>query len=145
MKKQDYSNHVRYYTPHHFVLYPILLVLITLSATYIFKYPEKSLEWKFITALFILLAWFSFMVRQHYALTLQNRVVRLELRVRYFQLTSKRLETIEPQLTFGQIAALRFASDEELPELLQATIQNKLSPGQIKRSIKNWLPDNMRV
>ena len=85
------------------------------------------------------------MVRQHYALTNQNRIVRLELRLRYYQLTHKRLEEIEVNLSFGQLAALRFASDAELPQLIQQTMDKNLSPGAIKRAIQNWLPDTMRV
>jgi hypothetical protein len=85
------------------------------------------------------------MLRQHYAMTLQNRVVILEMRYRYFAITGERLEPLEVELTFGQIAALRFASDGELPALLQRTIAEKLPPDQIKKSIQNWLPDERRV
>ena len=98
-----------------------------------------------ISILFILLGWLSFMMWQHYSLTNQNRLVRLEMRLRYYQLTQKRLEDIEPGLSFSQLAALCFASDDELPGLIQQTLDNKLSPDAIKRSIKNWLPDTMRV
>lgn len=85
------------------------------------------------------------MLRQHYALTLQNRMVLLEMRFRYFTLTNQRLELLEDKLNFGQIAALRFASDEELPELIKKAIADGLSGDDIKRLIKNWLPDNRRV
>ncbi|WP_255156231.1 DUF6526 family protein [Ferruginibacter sp. HRS2-29] len=101
--------------------------------------------WLIISAIAVFLGWSSFMMRQHYALICQNRIVRLEMRFRYFSLTGKRLETVERELTFGQIAALRFASDEELPGLLDKTLREKLSPDAIKRSIRNWLPDDMRV
>ena len=85
------------------------------------------------------------MMRQHYALTCQNRIVRLEMRLRYYQLTQKRLEAIEDQLSFGQLAALRFASDEELVPLLEKTLREKLSPDAIKKAIHHWQPDQMRV
>ena len=87
----------------------------------------------------------AFMLRQHYALGNQNRIIRLEMRLRYFLLTSNRFETFEPQLSFGQIAALRFASDAELPALLQQTIAEQLKPGSIKSRIQNWVPDHMRL
>lgn len=145
MRQQAYDNHKKYYYPHHFVFYPVLLGLILFSARTAMKDPEQSRVWWAITAIFILLAWLSFMVRQHYALTVQNRIVRLELRLRYYQLTQKRLEDVEKQLSFKQLAALRFASDEELPELLQKAIDNKLSADQIKKCVRNWLPDTMRV
>ena len=145
MEKQAYKNHIRYYYPHHFILYPVLLVLIIVSTCFIFKYPGFAPLWAAFSIVFILIGWLSFMVRQHYALNNQNRIVRLEMRLRYYQLTNKRLEHLEDQLSFSQIAALRFASDEELPALVQQTLDHQLSPDAIKRAIKNWLPDTMRA
>ena len=145
MKKQDYKNYIRYYTPHHFVFYPVLLVLIIVSTCLAFRQPDHAYEWTAITILFVMLGWLSFMLRQHYALNNQNRIVRLELRLRYYQLTQQRLEPIESKLSFSQLAALRFASDEELPALVQRAVLENLSADEIKKSIKNWLPDLMRV
>ena len=85
------------------------------------------------------------MMRQHYALLPQNRIIRLEMRLRYFQLYGKRFEPVEAKLRFGQIAALRFASDEELPLLLERTIQENLSARSIKKLISDWQADHMRV
>lgn len=143
MKKQDYSNHVQYYTPHHFIFYPLCLVLLVMGIRGIYRH--NSLEWIIITALVVLLIWLSFMLRQHYALTCQNRIVRLELRFRYFVLTGERLDLLEDRLSFGQLAALRFASDEELPALVKRALAEGLSPDAIKRSVRNWMPDTMRV
>jgi len=85
------------------------------------------------------------MLRQHYALGNQNRIIKMEMRFRYYVLTQQRFEPFEQRLTFGQIAALRFASDEELPGLLKRTLDENLSPDTIKQSIVNWQPDYMRV
>lgn len=144
MKEQHHSNYRRYYPPHHFVFYPILLVLLIISIYYISRYPDDA-SWKLIAALVLLLAWLSFMLRQHYALTLQNRIIRLELRLRYFQLTGKRLEKIEPLLTFRQLASIRFASDEELPALIERTLKENLRSSEIIKSIEKWNADHMRV
>lgn len=145
MKTQNYYNHVRYYAPHHFVFYPVVIVLMVISIRNLLQQPANVWEWGMISALSIVLTWLAFMTRQHYALTLQNRIVRLELRFRYYALTQKRLEPLEEQLSFGQLAALRFASDEELPVLIQRTLAEKLTPGQVKQAIQHWLPDHMRV
>ena len=91
------------------------------------------------------IAWLSFMLRQHYALGNQNRIVRLEMRLRYYQLTHTRLEEYEDRLSFDRLAALRFASDEELPALLKRAITEDLSADEIKKAIVNWQPDEMRV
>jgi hypothetical protein len=145
MKKQNFDNHRQYYIPHHFVFYPIVITLLIFSATYISKFPEQKLEWIFITSLFFLLAFLSFMVRQHYALNNQNRIVRLEMRLRYFQLTKQPFDAVESKLQFGQIAALRFAHDNELLPLIEKTLIENLSPTDIKKQIVNWLPDYMRA
>ena len=141
---QNYHNHVRYYLPHHVFFYSCIIGGTAFCGTMAFLH-HGALSWLIACALFVLLGWLSFMLRQHYALTLQNRLVRMEMRFRYFALTGKRLEAYESQLSFGQIAALRFASDDELDALLQKTLRENLSPEAIKRGIKSWVVDNMRV
>lgn len=145
MKPQDYKNHIRFYAPHHFVFYPLITAFLIATIICIRRYPEDSLVWTAISGVLILIIWLSFMTRQHYGLINQNRTVRLELRLRYYILTQKRLEIIEEQLSFGQLAALRFASDEELPALVQRAVNENLSADDIKKAIINWEPDYMRV
>lgn len=145
MKKQDLNHHTQWYVPHHFIFYPVALAAIIFSANRALNHQDQQLEWFAITGLFLMLSWLSFMTRQHYALTNQNRTVRLELRLRYYILTQQRLEPIEQQLSFGQLAALRFASDDELPALVKRAVAEQLSSIEIKKSIKNWEGDYMRV
>ncbi|MGJ7031467.1 DUF6526 family protein [Niabella hirudinis] len=145
MASQRYSNHVRYYTPHHFIFYPAILLLETGAVYNIFHNPALKLVWIFIALLILLIGWLSYMLRQHYALTLQNRVVVQEMRYRYFVLTGKNFEPLEQQLSFSQIAALRFAPDEELLSLIEKTQQEGLRPRFIKQQIRNWRADTARV
>ena len=145
MTKQDASNNLRFYAPHHFVFYPMVLILIGCAVFLSYRYPEEQLIWLFVAVLVGLITWVSFMLRQHYALTLQDRIIRLEMRYRYFALTGKRLESVESQLSDSQLFALRFAPDEELPLLVEKTLAEKLSGRKIKKSIVNWQPDNHRV
>ncbi|MDO9373581.1 MAG: DUF6526 family protein [Ferruginibacter sp.] len=145
MAQQNYRNHAKFYIPHHFIFYPIVTALAVYSIRKSFINPDRHFEWMALGIVFILLAWLSFMMRQHYALVLQNRLVRQEMRLRYFRLTGKALEDIEARLTFARIAALRFAPDEELPGLISETLEKDLSPKEIKKSIINWFPDHMRV
>ena len=142
--KQEYKNHVKYYPLHHFIFYPVVLVLCVWSIVNYFS-DEHNLVWLAVAMIFMMLGWLSFMVRQHYALINQNRIVRLELRFRYYVLTGKRLEEAERKLSFKQLAALRFAGDDELVGLIQKTLAENLSPDIIKQCIQNWLPDEMRV
>jgi hypothetical protein len=145
MTKQNFRNHIRYYPAHHFIFYPLLLIALGFSVSAYRHHPEQNNIWVAIIVIFIFIGWSSFMLRQHYALGNQNRILRLELRFRYFVLTGKRLEMLEPTLTFAQIVALRFASDEELSALVDRAIKEKLSATDIKKSIVHWLPDHMRV
>ena len=145
MKKQNYQNHKRYYTPHHFILLPILAGLIFIGARKAYTDKEHSLPWLLFTIAIACILYLAVMLRQHYALGNQNRIVRLEFKLRYFELFSKRSEPIERQLSFSQIAALRFANDEEFVVLLSKALQEGMKGNEIKKSIKDWQADNERV
>jgi len=145
MSEQNLNNHKQYYYPHHFVFYPVLLGLIIFSFCYSSSHPAKTFECYAFALILFLIGWLSFMMRQHYALGNQNRIIRLELRLRYFQLTQQKFDPFEQQLSFTQLAALRFASDEEFVALVQRSISENLSATDIKKSIRNWQPDYMRV
>jgi uncharacterized protein HemX len=144
MSEQNYKNHIRYYIPHHLVFYPVMLVLMGTCVRMAWDDGPLRMVYLLLAALGFAITWLSFMLRQHYALGNQNRIVRLEMRLRYYQLTHERLEQYEDKLSFGQIAALRFASDGELPALLQKALKEQLSPDAIKRSISDWQADDMR-
>ncbi len=145
MSDQNYKNHIRYYTPHHLVFYPVMLVLMGICAYYAAQDEANRVVFMLMGFICFAITWLSFMLRQHYALGNQNRIVRLEMRLRYYQLTHTRLEEYENKLSFGQIAALRFASDAELPSLLQRAVTEHLSPDEIKKAITDWQPDEMRA
>jgi hypothetical protein len=144
MKPQSYNNHIRYYAPHHYVFYPVMLVLILLSGWFAVA-GDNKLIWAFICVLCIVITWLAYMLRQHYALTLQNRIVLLELRYRFFATTGERLEMYEGMITDAQLFALRFAQDDELLPLIRKAINDELSADAIKKSIQNWKADNRRV
>ena len=143
--RQHYGNHVFYYPPHHYVLLPLSAMLLIGCGWGAAHYAAERPIWLALTATAFLLLMAIVLLRQHYALGVQNRIVRLEMRLRYYQLTGRRFEPLEQQLTFGQIAALRFAPDEELEELISTALQENPAPDAIKQRIKNWLPDDMRV
>ncbi len=147
LKMQNYQNHKRFYTPHHFVFYPLSLALLIFCVREYFTSTQDELKWLWLTATFIviLIIWLSFMVRQHYGMTLQNRLVCDELRFRYFTLTGKRLEDLGYQFSDSQLFALRFAMDNDLPEMVQKTIANKWSADDIKKNIPAWNADHKRI
>lgn len=85
------------------------------------------------------------MLRQHYALGNQNRIIRLEFQQRYFEIFGERSDKVIEQLNFSQIAALRFAYDEEFKTLLAEALNKNVSGDEIKKSITDWRPDYQRV
>ncbi len=145
MKNQNYGNHTRYNPFHHFILTPLTTVYFGWTiAKMDFSSQETILEsvYLFIGA-FVLVS--LPLIARMYALTLQNRIIINEMRNRYFHLTGKTFEEKEQNLRLGQIIALRFASDEELLELMDRAIAEKLKAKEIKQQIKNWRGDYIRV
>lgn len=142
--EQNFKNHIRYYAPHHFIFYPVMLLVMGFCVGRSLD-NENRLIWIFLFLAFLSVTLLSFMLRQHYALTLQDRIVLQELRYRYFATTGQRLEPYEDKLSKGQLFALRFAPDEEMPALLEKAIAENLDPKAIKQSIKHWKADNQRV
>lgn len=145
MKTQNYQNHRKFYPPHHFILLPLLMILEAYGIYKIWDDTENQLLWILFSVIIFLIFYLAFMTRQHYALGLQNRIVLLEFRQRYFEIFNKRSDEVCEKLNFGQIAALRFAYDEEFKELLYKALNENISGDEIKKSIKNWRPDNERI
>lgn len=145
MKTQNYQNHRKFYAPHHFILLPVLMVLEVWGIWKIFTDEQNQLSWILFSILIFLILYVAFLLRQHYALGNQNRIIRLEFKQRYFEIFGKRSDEISEKLNFGQIAALRFAYDDEFKILLQKALENHLSGNEIKKSITNWKPDFHRI
>ena len=145
MKTQNYSNHKRYYVPHHFIFLPILAGLQTLGVWKYFNDKENTLIWLLFSVIIFLIIYLTVMVRQHYALENQNRIIRLEFQQRYFEIFGEKSDQVIKQLRFSQIAALRFAYDEEFKAILAQALNKDISGDEIKKSIKDWRPDYHRV
>lgn len=145
MKTQNYQNHRMFYPPHHFILLPLLMILEVYGIYKIWDDAENQLIWILFSTVIFLIFYLAFMIRQHYAIGLQNRIVRLEFRQRYYEIFNKRSGEVYYKLSFGQIAALRFADDDEFKDLLYKALNENISGDEIKKSIKNWRPDNERI
>ncbi|WP_263602581.1 DUF6526 family protein [Chryseobacterium sp. PET-29] len=145
MESQNYKNHVRFYAPHHFVFLPLLIILEGIGIYKIFSDEQNQLSWILFSLIVFLIFYLAIMIRQHYALVLQNRIVRLEFRQRYFEIFGLRSDDVEEKLTFGQIAALRFAYDDEFKIFLEKALKEKIKGNEIKKSITKWRPDHQRV
>ncbi|KQT17630.1 hypothetical protein ASG31_09555 [Chryseobacterium sp. Leaf404] len=145
MKTQNYQNHRKFYAPHHFIYLPLVIFLQGYGVYKVFGDSDNHLLWILFSIIIFLILYLAVMVRQHYALGLQNRLVRLEFKQRYFEIFNKRSDEVEAKLNFGQIAALRFAYDDEFKILLDKALQERISGDEIKKSVKNWRADEQRI
>jgi hypothetical protein len=145
---QSFKNHTRFDPPFHFIAIPILLanLIACIVATVkiaIHAGPHLGLHiWLTIVSFALLLAVGNGRGKD---LRVQDRVIRLEERLRYAALLSPTDLAASAALTVRQIVALRFASDAELPALVARTLAENLEPKQIKQSIVSWRADNHRV
>lgn len=145
MKTQNYSNHTRYYAFHHFVITPLTLIYFVWTIFKMdFSNSQVSSESLYSLTGALILVLLPLLARL-YALKLQNRMILNEMRLRYYHLTGRSFEDREKVLKLGQIIALRFASDNELLDLIQKAKDENLSPKEIKLSISNWKGDYRRV
>lgn len=122
-----------------------MLLLMIIGVRQTFRDEPHQLEWLLFSIVCFCIFYLALMLRQHYALGNQNRIVRLEFRLRYFELFGKPSKQTEDKLSFSQIAALRFADDEEFKVLLDRSIKENIGGDEIKLSITNWQADDMRV
>lgn len=145
MESQNYKNHRKFYPPHHFMYLPLVMMLEVFGIYKIFNDEPRQLIWILFSIVIFLILYLAIMVRQHYALGLQDRMVRLEFKQRYFEIFQLRSDEVENKLKFDQIAALRFTYDDEFKELLYKALHENITGDEIKRSIKKWRPDRHRI
>jgi hypothetical protein len=139
---QSRSNHIRRDPAFHFFLIPALLLLLVWSVIHLVRHPgTSSIAFLAITILMLVTAFKS----RIYALKVQDRVIRLEERLRLSGLLPETLGSRAGELTESQLIALRFASDAELAGLVQRTLSENLAAKQIKEAIREWRPDYWRV
>src|ERR1700757_4478026 len=148
-KPQTFANHTRFDPLFHFFIVPIFALGVILALIHFFAHlRESDFRDNFHAILLILLSlglltW-VFKTRL-YALRVQDRIIRLEERLRLTQLLSEPLRSRISELTEDQLIALRFASDREVPKLAERALNEKLSRKEIKKSIQNWRGDYWRV
>jgi len=140
---QSYKNHARFLPPYHFFVMPVLLVNFLNTGRHLFQQMTLHNVWEVVFALGLLgLGLFS----RVQALTVQDRVIRLEERLRLRQLLPADLHPHIDALTHRQLVALRFASDQELADLVREVIAGQLAtPKDIKLKVRNWRPDFLRA
>ncbi len=140
---QNYQNHTRWFPLHHFILKPMLLAFLIYTIVQMVRFPNVDRAMLiFLAVALIILS----LVARLYALRVQDRLIRLEEKLRYEKVLPKDLAEKTINLKTSQMIALRFASDKELPELVQKTLSGDFEkPKDIKLAVKNWRGDYLRV
>jgi Family of unknown function (DUF6526) len=140
---QNFENHAKFVPAFHIFILGVFAINLVWSIYRLFHvFSAESAISLLLAIAFLLLAFYS----RIFALTVQDRVIRLEMRLRMQQLLSDELRTRIPEFSASQLVALRFASDAELPVLAKKVLDEKLNDRKaIKKMIRNWQPDLLRA
>ena len=144
MAEQNFENHVRLVPAFHFFVLPVLALNAVWSIARVVRggFSFDGVVW--ILASFAILL--AALLGRVFALSVQNRVIRLEERVRMDRLLPADLQPRIGEFSCGQLIALRFASDLELPELARKVLTDKIQDSKvIKKMVKNWRADYLRA
>ena len=140
---QSYQKHARWLPGFHFFVLPVLLVNLVNAGRHLLMNPSRHFAWEVIVAAALLGVAFLSRIQ---ALTVQDRVIRLEMRLRLRGLLPPDLQPNIDALTHRQLVALRFASDAEMAELVREVAAGKLATSKdIKMRIKSWQSDWLRA
>ena len=140
---QTYANHARFVPLFHFVLFGVLVLNLFYRLYVVVRYFHWGAVIDVLLAAALVL--FAFAVRTFDA-RLQDRIIRLEMRLRLARLLPPELQPRIAELKPGQLIALRFASDGEVPGLVSEVFAGRLTSGkEIKQRIQTWEPDYFRV
>jgi hypothetical protein len=142
-KIQSYENHTRYYPLNHFVLAPFLAINLIYQTVRLYQEPSwDRAMFALLSVAFILMI----LAARLQVLKVQDRVIRLEEQLRYGRILPSEAAAAFDALDLGQLLSLRFASDEELPDLIARTRSREFANNKaIKKAIKNWRPDDQRA
>ncbi len=140
---QTYANHTRWHAPFHYFVAPVMLTNVVVAVVQLVRAPSLETAWWLVVSVALLVL--AALVRLN-PLKAQDRIIRLEESLRYYQLLPEELARRAASLTVPQTLALRFASDEELEGLVREVLEGRLTrPDEIKRAVKSWRADTLRV
>ena len=140
---QNYKNHARWLPAFHFFVMPVLLINFLMTLWRLVQTPDTTTLWAVVVAAAL---WTLGLLARLQALSVQDRVIRLEMRLRLRELLPADLQSRVYELTPRQLVAMRFASDQEMPELAREVLSGNLPTTKaIKMRIKNWQADLLRA
>jgi len=143
VKAQNFENHTRVVPPYHMFALPVFLI------NFVWRLVQLKDGINFGSIMNVLLAAafvVAFLYARLFSLTVQDRVIRLEMRLRLERLLPPDLRSRIPEFTVPQLISLRFAADDELTALARQVLDEKLNDRKtIKRRVKNWQADFLRA
>jgi hypothetical protein len=143
-KKQNLQNHVRIVPAYHMFVFPVLFVNIGWAIYRVVKFPISfpTVFGVFLSVALLLLALYA----RIFALSVQDRIIRLEMRLRLAEILPPDLRPRIPEFTVAQLVSMRFACDAELPALARKVLDDKMSDRKaIKQLVKDWQGDYVRA
>jgi hypothetical protein len=139
---QSLKNHARFDPPFHMILSLVLVINLVIAICFAVKIFSIYTAWLVILSIAV---WIPVLKLRLYPLKVQDRVIRLEERLRLQALAPQEWHTQIYKLSEDQLVGLRFAGDDEVVALAKTALEQNLNRKQIKERIKNWRPDNWRV
>ena len=140
---QTYGSHRRYIPQFHFFVLPVLVANVITTIVALVRHPAFVTAWAVVVATAVAVGIWT---ARAMALRAQDRIIRLEERTRLDRLLPADLRVRAGELSTSQLIALRFAPDDEVPELVRRALDGELArQGDIKRAIRNWRADHLRV
>jgi len=144
MAEQDFASHRRFYRPFHFFVVPVMAINLIWA---IYRWYVTGFSWdggeRVLLAAGLAM---GFLTARLMVLTVQDRVIRLEERLRYERVLPADLNPRIAEFTVSQLVSLRFASDAELPGLARKVLDDKIQERKaIKQMVKTWKPDYLRA
>ena len=144
MAEQNFANHGKFFPPFHFFVIPVMVINLVWSIYRLIVAGVSVDGFERVLLAAALLVGFGTVRRM--ALKVQDRVIRLEERLRYERVLPADLKARIGEFTVSQLVSLRFASDAELPALARKVLDDKMNERKaIKRMVKTWKPDYLRA
>jgi hypothetical protein len=141
-KPQSFKNHTRWDPPYHFVLGLVLVANLIISIVHVVQHPHFYAAWLVVLSVAVFIFYLQL---RGYPLKVQDRVIRLEERLRLQALAPAEWHAQINRLSEDQLIGLRFAADDEVVALAKVALEQNLNRKQIKERIKSWRADNWRV
>jgi len=139
---QNLKNHGRLDPPFHLILATVMAINLVIALCFFVKLPSIYTAWLVILSITV---WIPVLKLRLYPLKVQDRVIRLEERLRLQALAPAEWHTQIYKLTEDQLIGLRFAADDEVVALAKVALEQNLNRKQIKERIKNWRADDFRI